>query len=126
MKKRMTVMAGVLVSSVLAAAYADLNICQYPCSPPCNSNWGTTTYQCPQSVPNPGAYTSSVTYSQGQDANQCCLIAYTQQGNTGCQNDGPQITCQYNEVITYCDGSTLTIPFNVLFQPQTPGGGSSC
>ena len=118
---RLIVLAALLTS--IGVALGSLEFCNYPCNSACNV-WGTQNFTCPD-PPQPGFW-KSLTDTAGQNANQCCLIAYSTSGNTGCQNAGSAITCQWQRTINYCDGTSETFPMSNSFQPQTPGGGSSC
>jgi hypothetical protein len=113
-----------LLLSSAAAVWGDITLCQFACTAPCNDDWGTSYYICP--TPSYSTDVMRDDVSAGPSCSRCCLLSYSRQGNTGCQNVGDPITCGYTEVITFCDGSRIPVPHNPQFQPQTPGGGNAC
>lgn len=92
MKTSMKVLSLSLLAVLFAATVGgQIALCYLPASPACNT-WGTQNFDCPGGEGG-GGFWKSLTDTAGQSANQCCLIAYTTSGNTGCTNDGPPIQC---------------------------------
>ena len=99
--KHVGVLAVFLSSLTLAIAV----LCNHTTNSPCNPDFGLKDYTCPTIFTE---FDPDYEWrSAGPNCNECSAISLQLTGGKDdCESDGPTFKCDYQNTITWCDGTT--------------------